>query len=119
MMDKPLHVQVAEALGCKVECEHQGGWCGCGSPWPHGQKDLEDGGQIGWLARYNTDWSATGPLIEQFRPTLSPLGQGWRAELNVKGGDVVAYSRDASPLVAVCRLIVALQLDRDGKAAPE
>lgn len=65
------------------------------------------------IAHYDTDWSVTGPLIEQFGIASYPLRnytvdsdetQGWVARWK--------HSVDASgptPLIAVCNLILALK----------
>ena len=119
--EKPLHVRVAEALGCKPWHGTTGGgdWyeCRCATthgeypttgPQPHGQHY-----STGFLVlRYDTDWSATGPLIEGYALSVAPrrLVKGhkrdWQAlswRLEIAGGAV-----GPTPLIAVCNLLVAL-----------
>jgi len=98
--EKPLHVRVAEALGwknCHPACEI---WWG-----------LTPNGDIRGVTRYDTDWSATGPLIEKCSVNVlrnSRLGSGpaWKAQWD----DNPRYHELADkPLVAVCNLILALK----------
>jgi hypothetical protein len=127
LTDKPLHVRVAEALGCKPQTE--GTWridpdvkswacpggVGC---------YLMAGQPIGHhLLRYDTNWRATGPLIERLSVMLAPGatddGQ-WMAVTGFGGhhgpgwvdsviGDEKGYG--PTPLVAVCHLILALHAE--------
>lgn len=112
-MDKPIHVQVAEALGCnsafrkayRGDKEEQ--WC------------CEDGDHRDptlcepWLdspdvARFDLDWCATGPLVERHKIALEwhPLWAppGWCA-VSEDGGWIGSAD---SPLLAICRLIIEL-----------
>lgn len=126
MSDKPLHVRVAEALG----------WTNCqlcpDGPDIHGRQHwVGDQPVIGGVVRqshcmpeYDTDWAATGPLIEKYRISLSatyklfdgddglPLpGDTWIASddrRRAKGGFPVAMEPGSTPLIAVCNLILAL-----------
>jgi hypothetical protein len=113
--EKPLHVQVAEALGWE-HLRDDGGWRGDGPNWRDG------GGVIGMVPRYDTDWAATGPLIEKHRLIVGP---GWRkisdslfgpptqwvaktATPNDPEQDYLDAIAD-TPLEAVCRLILDLK----------
>lgn len=117
---KPLHVQVAEALGCTTAKAVLRGvivsWeCFC-SP-SHGDADR-------FIPLYDTGWSATGPLIEEHGIALLDLnqeGEKWVAflwgeheyttfedsYLTIDGNSSDTATGD-TPLVAVCNLIVAL-----------
>lgn len=59
--EKPLHVRVAEALG--MECVPRGGAPGMMS---YVYIDARLQYLEGNCPRYDTDWSATGPLVERF-----------------------------------------------------
>lgn len=103
----PLHVQVAEALGW----DQDGGL----HDWdeaPNGYKGcIRCGAQTSWEGEYDpalcvpqfdTDWSATGPLIEKHGFRLMPYKNEWEASWGV-------YSAVAgTPLRAVCHLVVNL-----------
>jgi hypothetical protein len=119
MMDdtRPLHVRVAEVLGCKpvfrkaYPGDREERWC-CDCPnRGHRDPDLhepwEDDPEI---ARYDLDWSATGPLIEQLSINLTRSvkavewyvpGDSWFA--NRSGAK---FGMGATPLLAVCDWIV-------------
>lgn len=121
--EKPLHVRVAEALGCKLyeqrrlhpEYPHKimgpiiGWFCHCPER-AHGEPD-EDCDAFGEVLRYDTDWSATGPIIEKY-------GIGLRRQYLVNLDDFfwTAVARNSElyldavhPLIAVCNLILALK----------
>lgn len=122
--DKPLHVSVAEALGCHPYlhddywfCDESGdgGRCRVKQEFPFAHD-----GYNGGIARYDTDWSATGPLIEKYGITLdAPETHCDKPETHscmkwnaIPRGydhmkDQIEGSAD-SPLVAVCHLILAL-----------
>lgn len=95
MTEKPLHVKVAEALGWSrsdsVGVSDDGRWWSPICP------------------RYDTDWSATGPLIERYEIHLfserhTGTGVTWEAERPL--GEVTGYG--STPLIAVCNLLLAL-----------
>lgn len=78
MTDKPLHVRVAEALGCIVrELAPVPGWCEinerdeqwvCRCPGsPHAANCCTA------VVRYDKDWAATGPLIHRFKLRILPM----------------------------------------------
>jgi hypothetical protein len=119
LSDKPLHVRVAEALGCKpAEYDVVFGpnaWA-CQCP---GSNKGEAHGDLLSVYRYDTDWSVTGPLVELLGVTLEHYGGKWMAW----GEDYVCTNSGehegtsswdgeecwfTSPLVAVCKLILAL-----------
>lgn len=112
MKEPPLHVQVAQALG----------WIDCRLP----KSGILDRDWIGWhlgmeigkrdpIPRYDTDWSATGPLIEKFnialncRPDVKP-SQRWEAYFLKDAQTRNSWSAQGfTPLLAVCHLIRSLQ----------
>lgn len=128
MSEKPLHVRVAEALGCKLVAEPHPMACvdatlpdyfTCGCPpdrfgyRPHG---------LGGIARYDTNWAAMGPLIERFHISLHAAGDGrrWFADapdshleptcvhVGGFGSWAPCADRSDSPLVSACHAILAL-----------
>lgn len=124
MSEKPLHVRVAEAIGLTVQDESV---YGCRQMcvrsvsdsgdfpmpghrphdhilWTYYRKcEWEEDGDWEPVVSYDTDWSATGPLIEEFGFNLE-AGNGWTA-LDW-GGEYAAVG--STPLEAVCHLIIAL-----------
>jgi hypothetical protein len=127
MLDKPLHVQVAEALGEKCE-QLQGieGW------WiVHSVSKVTGNPRHLPAPDYDIDWSATGPLIERLKINLlkgwASDNQAWHA--CTTDGDCLEFNRHAkgrkdegynepegngpTPLLAVCDLI--LELHKQGK----
>lgn len=126
MDEKPLHVRVAEALGCKPVQATPGprSWrCTCPQAsdalnfLPHGWADTP------YVAPYDIEWSATGPLIEKygFRLRRDPINAG-----EVHNPDELEYvweARDergefcaegATALLAICALIIDLNGLRAG-----
>lgn len=130
--EKPLNVRVAEALGCDViyrkayPGDREAAWC-C-EDGEHRDPNLHEP----WMdnpvvANYDTDWSATGPLIERYGFLLAPCEvedeETWarrRAWLCGRYGQV-DHGRDwldacsegakatgATPLEAASHLIIAL-----------
>lgn len=66
-MEKPLHVRVAEALGW-LRCDQGESLLGTVEEWygiPRGDDGLYHGAHVE-VPRYDTDWSAGGPLFEKF-----------------------------------------------------
>jgi hypothetical protein len=122
-MEKPLHVRVAEALGW-TECEPFEAWGVVDTENWRGESPVPDPKSLsgfvgGFVPRYDTDWSATGPLIERLGITLERSGDKWIAW----GEDYICTNSGEhegtsswdgeecwfpSPLVAVCKLILAL-----------
>jgi len=140
--EKPLHVKVAEALGW-TDCipidllglQH---WAGVvpseGDPPPNIQVvagiDYVHRAIIyqATVPRYDTDWSATGPLIERYRITVRPTVQstagtdGWTKEEKaslLQSWDALlatdwarkslhGFEVGATPLLSVCNLILVL-----------
>jgi hypothetical protein len=95
--EKPLHVRVAEALGCTPRAFDGEWFCDCKAT-----SHRFDGG-AGRIAEYDSDWSATGPLIERFAIKLDPYhADHWEASAEIPTRD------GATPLEAVCSLILAL-----------
>lgn len=142
MNDKPIHVQVAEALGRKRPSE-EGRCDACG--WPV----VEEGGQGCWPsncsmrpipkgdsradapARYDLDWSATGPLVEKYginvvnflsHQDIRYWWADWRGEEKacptcdhrtheeIRSAEIfgVEPKYESTPLLAICNLIIAL-----------
>lgn len=110
MTEKPLHVRVAEALGW-IECKFhkprpgtiyaQGHWRGRAPqvpPYPH---------TIHEVPRYDTDWSATGPLIEKYRIQLLPQSGGVWVAANAWAFEHI-FAEGASPLIATCEYILKM-----------
>lgn len=120
--EKPLHVRVAEALGCSWPKHYIDGdaWhCRCGC-YEHAGGDDSDSSEI---FRYDTDWSATGPLIEKYSISVT---RTWKAMLeDIPGDNWIACIKDANrgfadgptPLVAVCNLLLKLHAAGKLKAA--
>jgi hypothetical protein len=128
-VDRPLHVQVAEAIGAEgvryeeFPCHVGQSVClrcsGVGDlpsvsdrPKMIGQWmesywiEDEDVGEA--IPSYDLDWSATGPLLKEYGISLAPdqtLPGTWGAWV----GDFAPLSaRDPEPLVAVCLLILEM-----------
>lgn len=116
-MAEPLHVQVARALGCKLKkvVYAPGGedvWS-CDCP---GFDHMPDEGA--YVFRYDTDWAATGPLIEKYGVELHPCVQGYNCSVPdhattweaTKVIDSCPWDKTGpTPLIAVCNLILALK----------
>ena len=130
-MDEPLNVQVARALGCKPRLEYGGSWhCGCKpidhrAPHPHAGETIHEGhchSETGLgceptlLAAYDTDWSATGPRIEEYAISLDYFGSGPDDQRWYATGQGYQYAvldaNGPTPLIAVCKLIVKLHEGR-------
>lgn len=110
--EKPLHVLVAEALGWRAfpyMLLNVAWWeqaCVPPGEYPHISTARP-------LPRYDTDWSATGPLLLEFRIGIDPAiktsdpaqpGQNWVAREPVSK----LFEIDSDPLVAACRLLLKL-----------
>ena len=120
-LEKPLHVRVAEALEPidSWEVQEKGGK---GKRWVLSPKAGGPGGSGvgGYVPAYDTDWSATGPLIEKYGFWLRRLdkygaAQAWDAFRN----DDLKWPQCAgpTPLIAICNLILALAEAGELKAA--
>jgi hypothetical protein len=105
--ERPLHVQVAEALSFQCwQLDDESWW-------------TEAGNVVVPVPRYDTDWAATGPLIEKhniavtafinqpliFRPEENARAW-WPGSDSVNDSTIDAFGRTA--LQAVCHLILAL-----------
>lgn len=128
MTDKPLHVQVAEALGWPSPefITNEGhdpnrpiyGWRKCYREHAEGedceQEHLWHCGTEDFFKApdYDTDWSATGPLIEKYKIDIfSPRGDTWMAQA-WRPNDLpqeTFKSSGMTPLEAVCSLILKLK----------
>jgi hypothetical protein len=118
---KPLHVRVAIALGCTPKLEegffpgpgNGPEWlCSCGPRYKHSnfERYLGPFGP-GRVSRYDTDWSATGPLIVAYDIWLQPCKhegtpKHWTATSPLD--DHEADADGSTPLEAICNLILAL-----------
>lgn len=105
--EKPLHVRVAEALGWS-RCPSDDMWhppgTTCGE-WTNGHC-CEGAMFDGAVPRYDTDWSATGPLIERYQISIVSDGSAVRCWSTDVGAAPLSFG--ATPLAAVCNLILAL-----------
>lgn len=102
----PLHVKVAEALGLRWEHKL------LGTRWHHLTDYGLDAHPDKEPQRFDTDWSATGPLIEKYEIELTPAldGDPWAAESwkNWPDSAFNSVGIGPTPLIAVCDLILAL-----------
>lgn len=110
MSAEPLHVQVARAIGWDdIECV---GWLPCNPPMAVYQGRKPDGIPIllarDQIPRFDTDWAATGPLIEKHGIGIDKRKAGWAATFFPEHLWETFVEMDDLPLVAVCRLIVTL-----------
>jgi hypothetical protein len=129
---KPLRVRVAEALGddlgpcpahfvCADEDEPSQWRCDCGATGSYGHPGPQCFAHDRPALRYDTDWSATGPLVEKhgigvFMPDEYNRTDGeWIAVYGgVHGWDDGSVCADIdafgpTPLIAVCNLLLALK----------
>lgn len=99
--EKPLHVQVAEAIGW-IQIKKEGHW----SWWLGVAPEYADlsGARLSHIPDYTTDWRVTGPLMERYQISVFKYSDGeWAArDGDRQGGD------GKTPLLAVCNLLVAL-----------
>lgn len=120
--ETPLHVRVAEVLGwtwkqsytgaCRFLCPPAFDLNGAHNFDPAHFRDASEAMRIcddgyRYVPRYDTAWSATGPLIEKYGISLHwTITERWAAT----GPAHTAHWReyDESPLVAACRTIIAL-----------
>lgn len=125
-MDKPLHVQVAEALGWEGPFYKRplGGVDGNPVLWFGTPPDPMPPWAVGPWTRmvplFDTDWASTGRLIEKYGFWIRHL-DGEVAEWDAFRNDDLPDPRGtgSTPLIAVCRLILRLaeagKLDHGGK----
>ena len=113
MIEKPLHVQVAEALTGEPTCE-------CGEAVDGYDQKSGLCKRCGWrpAPRYDTDWAVTGPLIEKYVDgfcfNLGAMGWCDHYQVSAFGGrlgrDIGWHQvRGETPLLAVCVLILTLK----------
>ena len=109
--EHPLHVRVAAALGCEPE-EVGGVW------YDEAEIDAAEARRDPFSARpiphYDTDWAATGPLIEKYGINVARYqAGGWWASrwARMDLGDPIppVKGNGDTPLAAVCNLILALK----------
>ena len=98
--EKPLYVRVAEAIGARKPVDM--------SLFPPGCVDT-----YGDVPHYDTDWSATGPLIERLGFCLSHEPGWWAATTehwrHEDAAQPYRMRRGETALLAVCNLILALK----------
>jgi hypothetical protein len=135
MSEKPLNARVAEALGFKVRdlskygCTAQcvsgpseaGAFHGARSGphdhirWEYWKPyEWEDDGDWKLVENYDTDWSASGQLVEKNRVTITDFAsEPWMAArdftVDYDGWRAGEYAYGRTPLVALCNLILALK----------
>lgn len=137
MTEKPLHVRVAEALGCKLELAPSQRWgqpagemewfCRCPKPktaltgsveWKTGQQP-KNPRHIGYMtygevARYDLSWYATGPYVEKYRlwvqPCEHPHGSfdGPHWTAYVVRGAQSWEGEGKTALIAICHCLIEL-----------
>lgn len=122
--EKPLHVQVAEALGCRPVSFEVVGRGGGGTGWAcqcPGANRGEGHGDVLGIERYDADWSVSGPLIARYQISLwprpndddegpEPREWGAKAHSDARYGRIIAgLACGPTPLVAVCNLILRLK----------
>lgn len=106
---KPLHVRVAEVLGWTHISP--GNTMNLDDPGVGYPPSLPIVGQKEAIPRYDTDWAATGPLIERMRLYLywADDARLWIAQppFSDQVDKPHVFAGD-TPLIAVCNLIVEL-----------
>jgi hypothetical protein len=106
---KPLHVKVAEALGCKPHeddgYEPHHWYCTC-EMLDHTENG--DTTSIPQVLPYDTDWSATGPLIEKYGLRLWDYSDDEEARWTAAAKGSLIHGVGPTPLIAVCHLLIAL-----------
>jgi hypothetical protein len=121
--DRPIHVRVAAALGWTNIHEEPIGWKPGtnkgeamvwrtdGLPPPPGQFESMP------VPRYDTDWSATGPLIEKYKIMLhADTSEAAIKTLREENPDQLSdewtsrpiWFKGETPLLAVCALLIKL-----------
>ena len=120
----PLHVQVAQARGCAIHLEdvntsYETFVCGCvkTSPFPHGSES--HGCSISRIPRYDTDWAAAGPLVEEYDLNI------WRTVFEdvyfatqprgiarIFADDKPPRGEGATRLEAICRAVIAIEKEK-------
>lgn len=118
-----LNVQVAEALGWEWwRSKDTGRRClyapGRHPSWMTTRADMSEELVSDWedyrarhIPRYDTDWSATGPLIERLRLWVQPCDHDGKPSHWVSYSDLDDFDAEPigpTPLVAVCLLILSL-----------
>jgi len=128
MMEKPIHVRVAEALGWTNLTETppplpgmDPHWLGDPPEWyarSHTQyvADIDYAKRTltirtGSIPRYDTDWSATGPLLERFNISIVPAPHGGYVALELRGRsphiEVPFHRSEPTMLQAACALLIS------------
>jgi hypothetical protein len=117
----PLRARVAQALGCAPRL-FGGEWiCEC-LDRQHACDGVDGAPREGEsIESYDTDWSATGPLIEKYRVQVTPCvyvhgpgGEGgcdhkWTAvNLNTDDEASIGEGVGETPLIAICNLLLSL-----------
>jgi hypothetical protein len=98
----PLHVRVAAAVGWR-DLEAR---CGCRRDRPrcvpiwYGRPPQANG-EMCRVPRFDVDWGAAGPLIEEWGITVRSAGRAWMA------GSAQDVHRGPTPLAVVCAAVLA------------
>lgn len=106
MPEKPLHIRVAEALGWTFTSDGLSVISPSGGRWAYNKGTSDP------IPRYDWMWDETGPLIERlkidvwFRPGGFAFGPD---EWGATSQDSADAETGATPLLAVCNLIVSLK----------
>lgn len=128
MEEKPLHVKVAEALGWSAFKSKHEYWIitepdgtrhedGFGRPNPKFNSETgEKLPEMQWWheydpPHYDTDWSATGPLIEKYGLELIKGYDCYHCSTNFGDGGVAQEEEGygPTPLIAICKAILSLK----------
>lgn len=107
MSERPIHVQVAEALGfTNIHCDDGPRHSVCASNGWAKPPDQPGISSIP-LPNYDLDWWTAGPLIERYSIKLELWAAGsWAAST---GAFLIKYGAvGPTPLLAICHLIVLL-----------
>ncbi len=126
MTEKPLHVRVAEVLGW-TKVEHRNKpyvddervpWTGVPPADFDGYRLWQTVGNKSYVAvpRYDTEWSATGPLVERFKMSsdycTAPVGNVWMVIISVWGEDKDRGKASAETLLmAICGAVLSMAND--------
>lgn len=124
--EKPLHVQVAEALGW-TNPKRIGGVMGWQADGPKAALSCPVGPVM--VPRYDLDWAVTGPLMQKvgaavfcFRSWSSNTfvfrgkeeRDGWQVEVDAAHEGFTWGGNGETPLLAFCRMLITMEEKRPG-----